>query len=49
MDFFPHRQEIIVETEDAATRILWKPLFRLIAKISDRIHVIQPVIFIFTF
>ena len=38
---FPASAEIIVETEDAATRILWKPLFRLIAKISDRIHVIQ--------
>ncbi len=39
--FFPASAEIIVETEDIATRILWKPLFRLIAKASDKIHVIQ--------
>jgi len=38
---FPERAEITVETEDAADRTVWKPLFHFFGKAADRIHRLQ--------
>ncbi len=38
---FPEHAEISVETEDAADRTVWKPLFHLFGRAADKIHRLQ--------
>ncbi len=38
---FPVHAEITVETEDAADRTVWHPLFRLFGRMADKIHHLQ--------
>lgn len=38
---FPKHAEISVETEDAADRTVWKPLFHLYSKAADKVHQLQ--------
>ena len=38
---FPEHAEISVETEDAADRTVWKPLFHFFGGTADKIHRLQ--------